>query len=61
MASSPRRMRLTPDHVQRITQPVDDPGPMPGYIPATDEDHEATMGWMFDALDDPPLPILLSH
>lgn len=53
MAKPSRMMRLTADHVQRITQPMDDPGPMPDWIPATEADHDETVAEMLAAVPDP--------
>ncbi|CAN7243757.1 gamma-glutamylcyclotransferase [Mesorhizobium amorphae] len=36
-------MRLTPELVSRVVRHVDDPGPVPGRVYATDADYEATM------------------
>ena len=35
-------MRLTPELVSRVVRHVDDPGPVPGRVYATDADYEAT-------------------
>ncbi len=53
MTRPSREMRLTSDHVRRITQPMDDLGPMPGWTPATEEDHDVTVAEMLNAVDDP--------
>ncbi len=39
----PRRMRLTPELVSRVARRIDDPGPVPGRVYATDADYEAEM------------------
>lgn len=43
-----RVMRLTADHVARVTRPIVDPGPLsiPGYRPVTDEDHAESVASM---------------
>ncbi len=38
-----RQMRLTPRHVALMKRDLPDPGPMPGYDPATDEDYARVM------------------
>lgn len=39
---TPRQLRLTPELVARVARDVDNPGPVPGRIYATDADYEAT-------------------
>ena len=36
-------MRLTPELVSQVARHVEDPGPMPGRIYASDADYDATM------------------
>ncbi len=40
MPRAPRQMRLTERHVALMRRDVPDPGPMPGYLPSTEEDFQ---------------------